>query len=78
MADEKTKIEIPKKIADRIQKRVDESEEFKDISEYISYVLEQVVERLDSESGESKEEQVYSEEDEEKVKDRLRALGYLE
>jgi Arc/MetJ-type ribon-helix-helix transcriptional regulator len=73
-------IKIPKQIADRLQKRVDESEgEFKTVGAYVEYLLEQVVEKLDTESSEDKEEEpVFSEEDEEKVKARLKSLGYLD
>ena len=78
-----TEVKIPKNIADRLQKRVDESNgEFKTIEEYVNYILEQVAERLDAENHETNNddgnEEVYSEEDEEKVKERLRALGYLD
>lgn len=73
-------IKIPKKIADRLQKRVDDSDgEFKDVEAYVKYILEQVVERLETENSEEKEEEpVFSEEDEAKVKERLKALGYLD
>ncbi len=67
------KIELNKKIADRLQKRVDESDEFKNIEAYVNYILEQVVAKLDSTKDEK-----HSEEDEEKVKERLRSLGYLD
>ena len=72
---DKVKIEIPKEIADKIQKRVDESE-FNSVSEYVEYVLKQVVDRLEEESKPKKE--AFSKEDEAKVKERLKALGYLE
>ena len=68
-------IEIKKEIAEKLQKRVDETNEFKTIEEYVNYVLGQVVERLNEESEEKQE---YSKEDEEKVKERLRSLGYLD
>ncbi len=71
------KIEVKDKIAKKLQKRVDDSDEFKNVEEYVEYILKQVVERLEEESGSEKEE-TYSEEDEEKVKERLKALGYLD
>ena len=46
---DKVQVEIPKVIADKIQKRVDESE-FNSVSEYVEYVLKQVVEKLESAS----------------------------
>jgi len=78
---DEVEIKIPKQIADRLQKRVDESnDEFKTVEEYVKHILEQVVERLDTESADNDEnkEEVFSEEDEEKVKERLKALGYLD
>ncbi|MBD3355150.1 CopG family transcriptional regulator [Candidatus Woesearchaeota archaeon] len=73
------KIEIPNKITEKLQKRVDSSDEFKNVQEYVEYILKQVVERLENENDEEDEkEEVYSEEDEEKVKERLRGLGYLD
>lgn len=69
------KINIKEEIAKKLKKRVDESDEFKNIEEYVNYILNQVVERL---KKENKEKEVYSEEDEKKVKERLKSLGYLD
>ncbi len=69
-------IKIDNKIAERLRKRVDESDEFENVEEYVDYILKQIIERLDSEKQEEK--QTYSEEDEKKVKERLRGLGYLD
>ena len=69
------KVEIKDEIIEKLKKRVDDGE-FKTVDEYVNYVLQQVVERLDSESGEK--EEAYTKEDEEKVKERLRSLGYME
>jgi Arc/MetJ-type ribon-helix-helix transcriptional regulator len=74
------KIKIPEEIVQRLQERVNSTDEFKDVEEYINYILEQVVERLENENkdNENKGESVFSKEDEEKVKERLRGLGYLD
>jgi len=69
------KIEIPEEIVEKLKKRVDSTDEFDSVEAYVNYVLKQVVERLDSEK---EEKPAFSEEDEEKVKDRLRSLGYLD
>lgn len=69
---EKTTVTIPKILADKIKKRC-EGTGFSSISSYVVYVLRQVL----SESGEEKKE-AFSEQDEKKVKDRLRSLGYLD
>lgn len=71
------KIEIPEELAKKLQKRVDSTDEFDSVDAYIEYILKQVVERLENESKED-EKPAFSEEDEEKVKDRLRSLGYLD
>ena len=70
-------IKIPKKTADKLQKRIEETDEFKNIEEYAAYILEQVAEKLNDKTKEN-EEQSHKKEDEEKVKERLRSLGYLE
>lgn len=76
----KLKVEIPEEIIKKLKERVDSADEFKDVEEYVNYILKQVVERLDTEKEEKKEskEETYSQEDEEKVKERLRSLGYLD
>ena len=68
------KVEIKKEIEKALQKRVESTDEFKSVEEYVNYVLKQVVEKLEGEQ----EESTYSEEDEKKVKERLKALGYLD
>jgi Arc/MetJ-type ribon-helix-helix transcriptional regulator len=70
------KIEIPEKIAEKLKKRVESTDEFKNVEEYVNYVLGQVVEKLEGEKEEK--EEVFSKEDEEKVKERLKGLGYLD
>ena len=71
------KVEVKEKIAKILQKRVSESKEFKNVEAYVNYILKQVVERLEEE-GKEKQKKVYSEKEEEKVKERLRSLGYLD
>ncbi len=72
------KIEIPEEIIEKLKKRVDSTDEFDSVQAYVEYILKQVVERLETEKQEKDEEPAFSEEDEEKVKDRLRSLGYLD
>ncbi|RMF54577.1 CopG family transcriptional regulator [Candidatus Woesearchaeota archaeon] len=71
----KVSVSIPKSLAEKIEKRVKDSD-FKDIDEYVAYVLEQVISKIESEDN--PKEEAYSAEDEEKVKERLRSLGYLD
>jgi hypothetical protein len=66
-------IEISRKLYDEISKRVEQSQgEFKDAQEYIEFVLSEVVKEDDEET-----ETVYTPEEEEEIKKRLKQLGYL-
>jgi Arc/MetJ-type ribon-helix-helix transcriptional regulator len=76
MTKEKSDVEfenvaIPKSIVDKIKKRIEQTD-FDSVSSYISYVLEEVL------SEDDEEEAVFSKEDEERVKERLKALGYMD
>ena len=71
MSDEFVAVRIPKSLYDEISKRVKESGgEFKDVEEYVTFVLNEVVK-------EDEEENVYTPEEEEEIKRRLKQLGYL-
>ncbi len=62
---------IPRRLYRQIEKRVKESQgEFKDAQEYIEFVLSEVVKDEESET-------VYTPEEEEEIKRRLRQLGYI-
>jgi metal-responsive CopG/Arc/MetJ family transcriptional regulator len=68
-----TTISIPKTLAKKIEKRI-KNTGFSSISEWATYVLREVIASLEEEK---KREPIYTKEEEEKVKQRLRALGYL-
>ena len=76
-----TTISIPKPLAEKIKKRC-EGTGFNSVSSYVTYVLRQVlsnVEKKENEQvGQTQEKEAFSEEDERKVKERLRSLGYLD
>jgi Arc/MetJ-type ribon-helix-helix transcriptional regulator len=77
MAEEKdekkyTTISIPTPLAEKIKKRI-EGTGFTSLSSYVTYVLREVMSGIDEET-----EEAFSKDDEEKVKERLRALGYLD
>ena len=69
-----TTISIPTPLADKIKKRM-EGTGFNSVSSYVTYVLRQVISSIEDDE---REKEAFSKEDEEKVKDRLRALGYLD
>ena len=67
-----TTISIPTPLAEKIKKRI-KGTGFTSLSSYVTYVLREII------SGTSEEhEEAFTKEDEEKVRERLRALGYLE
>jgi Arc/MetJ-type ribon-helix-helix transcriptional regulator len=63
-------VKIPFELYKKIEERVKVTE-FESVEEYVTFVLEEVVKE------EGTQEYGLSEEDEEKVKERLRGLGYL-
>jgi Arc/MetJ-type ribon-helix-helix transcriptional regulator len=67
-----TTISIPTPLAEKIKKRI-EGTEFASISSYVIYVLSEVISGTEEDHNEG-----FSKEDEERVKNRLRALGYLD
>jgi len=78
MAEEKnekkyTTISIPTPLAEKIKRRI-EGTGFHSLSSYVTYVLREVISCMEEDEG----EEAFTKEDEEKVKDRLRALGYLD
>lgn len=64
-------VSIPMPLAEKIKERIKETG-FTSVSDYVTFVLREVL------SGEEEEKEPFTKEDEEKVKERLRALGYLE
>jgi len=70
------KVEIESDLYKKIKKRVKKTE-FKTVEEYVNYVLEEVIKQVEEEDQDTTDA-AYSKEDEEKVKERLRALGYLD
>lgn len=70
MSKEYGEIKVPKEIIQKIKEHIKDTE-FKSVDEYVIFVLEEVI------SDEEEPEEVFSEEDEKKVKERLKALGYL-
>ena len=63
------KISIPKSLFEKIKERIKRTE-FASVSDYVRYVLTELL----SEG----EEEHFSKENEEKIKARLRALGYID
>ena len=72
MAEEKyVEIKIPESLYKKIEERI-EGTGFATVDSYVIYVLREIL------AEEEEEEEVFTPEEEEKVKERLRALGYLD
>ncbi len=73
MSEEKkfTTVSIPTPLFKKIEERI-KGTGFTSVSSYVTYVLREIV------AEEENEEEPFSKEDEERIKERLRALGYLD
>lgn len=69
-----TTISIPKPLADKLKERI-EGTGFNSVSSYVTYILRQVISGIEMDK---EKKEAFSEEDERKVKERLRGLGYLD
>jgi len=65
-----TTITIPQPLADKVKEVIDGTG-FSSVSSFVTYVLRQIM-------SEAKSPEPFGKEDEDAVKNRLRALGYLE
>lgn len=65
-------VEIPVNVLSRVERRV-ELTDFDSASEYITYVLEEIMTKVEEDTGTPDLTNV----DQEKVYDRLKSLGYL-
>ena len=71
MGEEKQTLSISTPLYDKVKEKIKDTD-FTSISDYVEYVLSELM----SEDDDGKEE--FSKEDEEKIKGRLRSLGYLD
>ncbi len=72
MSEEKVTIKISKEVYEKAKQYIEKYGGFNSVEELVEFVLN---ETLSEEAGEA--QKVYSKEEEEKVKERLRALGYI-
>lgn len=70
--EETRSVELPERIVSRVEDRLPRTE-WDTPEEYITYVMEEVLYRVEQETEDDDFEPV----DEEEVKDRLKSLGYL-
>jgi len=70
LGDEKKSINISSQLYNEIKKRYVDSGEFESVEEFVELVLREFLQ-------EENYEEAYSPEEEERIKERLRSLGYL-
>lgn len=71
---EYTTVSIPKVLAEKIKGRM-KGTGFSSLSSYVGYVLRQVLSSIEEEE---KSKEAFTKDEEEKVKQRLRDLGYID
>ena len=71
---EYTTVSIPKPLINKIKERM-KGTGFASVSSYVTYVLRQVISSIEEEE---RSKQAFTKEEEEKVKQRLRDLGYID
>ncbi len=71
MEEKMVTVEIPASLYAKIEGIIKDTG-FKSVSSYVTYVLREVL------AEDEEEQEVFSKEDEERVKERLRSLGYLD
>mgnify|MGYP007013855439 CR=1 FL=1 len=70
MGEDRAPVYISRPLYERAKKWVEESEDFSSVDELVEFLLREVL-------SEEESEVVYTPEEEEEIKKRLRALGYL-
>ena len=70
-----TSLQIPEDLVKKLKKRAEERD-FKSLSEYVTYILRQVLSHIEAE--EKQKEQPPDQKGEEEVKQKLRDLGYID
>ena len=69
-----TTVSIPKPLADKVKERM-KGTGFSSVSNYVIYVLRQVLSSIEQDE---KTKQAFTKDEEERVKQRLRDLGYID
>jgi len=70
-------VDIPDEYYEKFAERAPDKG-FDSADEYVNYVLGQIYEKLQRQERDDEDGSAYSEAEEEKVKDRLKGLGYLD
>lgn len=67
-------VDIPESLFNRIQKRLEKTD-FKTVSEYVTYLVREVLNNIEEEEGKKK---AFTPEEEKEIEERLRNLGYID
>jgi Arc/MetJ-type ribon-helix-helix transcriptional regulator len=70
-----TTVHLPKELAERIRRRLEKSD-FKNMDDYVAYVLGQILDEIEGANA-PKTEEVFSKKEQGDVEDHLRSLGYM-
>jgi len=70
-----TTIHLPKELANRIHRRLVNSD-FKNMDDYVAYVLGQILDEIEGTSPQ-KNQEVFSKKEQGDVEEHLRSLGYM-
>lgn len=74
-----TQVQLDDKLYQQLEEIVKDSQEFKDVASYVSYILEQVVQKKQqAQLPTTQSDASYSQADEDKIRERLKNLGYLD
>ena len=68
-----TTVSLPTPLVNKIKERIKDTG-FKSVSDYVTFVLREILSSLEEEEEKKK---LFSKEEEEKIKKRLRLLGYI-
>jgi len=75
LTDSNETLTVPEDIAKKLKKRAEDAG-FKSLQDYVTYILRQVLSKVEAE--EIQKETLPKQEDEEEIKQKLRDLGYLD
>ncbi len=70
-----TTVHLPKELAERIRRRLKDSD-FKNMDDYVAYVLGQILDEIEGTKA-PKTEEVFTEKEQGDVEEHLRSLGYM-
>ncbi len=72
-------VQLSDELYKHLEQFANESDEFSTVDEYVAYILQQVVDKKKStQQAEGQQDGTYSKDDEDKIRERLKNLGYLD